>query len=184
MDEEILQELFNKDEQITKLQANMFALESANAIMRSTINNLINIKCKRGESSYALNIALDEALRRNLQSVDFFEFIRFNDNSIGNIAEYILTLLIGTDKHLVPCCILENQNILYKNEIIDTYVVCTCDEFFNKMYECVSNYACSHLQNEIDENTDDSVITTINMLLNKTIFLKIMKRVLQNYKTS
>lgn len=176
--EEFIQELFNKDEEIGRLQTTIFKLENANKVMKATINNLINMKCKRGESAYALNAELDTSLQNNLMDVHLMQFSESGDLT-NSVSDYLLTLLIGKDKNQVPCCILENNNILYEEN--GTYVVCTCDEFNSKMYECVSNYLCSKFRNEL---VDDNAINMVNTLLNKATFLKVMKRTLLKYKSS
>lgn len=184
MDEEIIQELFKKDDEIGKLQAYVFKMENANNILKSTINNLINMKCKRGESSYSLNTSLDCSLRKNLQLINIFEHTQCGENVMESTSEYLLALLIGIKKDQIPCCILDNHNILYNSEDIGTYIVCTGDEFNTKIYECVSNYLCSKFQNELVNDTNDLTVNVINTILNKSMFFKVMKRTLQKYKSS
>lgn len=184
MEEEIFQELFNKDEEISALKEQLFQVQNSNDMMRKTINNLINMKCKRGESSYLLNIALDTSLREHTHTLDIFEYIRDNESIIETISSYVLDLLIGTDKTKIPCCVLDNNYILYKSEQIDSYIVCTFDEFSEKVYECVSNSLINRIQNEIDDDTNDKIITIINNVLNKRQFCKSMKIIMKKYKTS
>ena len=76
MDEEFFQEFFNKDKEIGLLKEQLYQVQNSNDIMRKTINNLINMKCKRGESSYLLNIALDTSLREHTQTLDIFVYIK------------------------------------------------------------------------------------------------------------
>ena len=184
MEEELFQEFFNKDKEIGVLKTQLFQLQNSNDIMRKTINNLINMKCKRGESSYLLNTALDASLRQHTQNIDIFEYIKDNESIIETISHYILDLLIGLDKTKTPCCVLDNNYILYKSEQIDSYIVCTLDEFSEKVYECVSNYITNRIQNEIDDNTNDKIIDIINNILNKKQFYKSMKIIMKKYKSS
>ena len=184
MDEEFFQEFFNKDKEIGLLKEQLYQVQNSNDIMRKTINNLINMKCKRGESSYLLNIALDTSLREHTQTLDIFVYIKDNESIIETISSYVLDLLIGMDKTKIPCCVLDNNYILYKSDQIDSYIVCTFDEFSEKVYECVSSSLIHRIQDEIDDDTNDKIITIINNILNKKHFFKSMKIIMKKYKLS
>lgn len=183
-DDEIFHELFEKDREIGELRNKLYKSLSDVCMMKNTIENLIHMKCKRGESAYSLNISLEGALRENLKSVNLPKLIRYNDSVVDTVARYLLLLLIGEDRSMVPCCLIDSNNIVYKSDVIDTYVVCTTDTFIKKMYEIVSMYVMSCKMDIIGEEPVDLIIGVVNSVINERTFFKIMKKTLSSYKTA
>lgn len=182
-EEELLQELLRRDEEVSELQSRLYKLTIENDSMRRTIDTILRVKCKRGEGAFSLNVDLKTCVSANIRPV-FQHYSRecFTRKTIDLVVDIILYTLVGMDGKSVPCAIMDINTIVYKDNglwIATTHKTFT-DLLHKLLVESIKPLYVSH--NLTIDTGDDAYVDMINTLLQMDKFKTCFKKALKMYK--
>ena len=107
MDEEVLETICSLQEELCQAKALNFELQRKMSTMTDTISTLLNLRCKRGESSFVLTNDLIECIHMNfeacVQCVMSYKTMKSTDLLIW----FLLHLLTGVRNTQTPCAVLD-----------------------------------------------------------------------------
>jgi hypothetical protein len=181
---DVYEELFERDQQISKLLQQNCDIVTQNQILQNTINTLVCVKCKRGESNVHLNIELHDCLKLNKRNITIDridEMYAFVKKPREIVVQMALNLLIGDDKNTVPCVLLNSQTVLYKR--FGVYNASNIDSFSMLVHDSIQDQLTSLTAVVMnDDITNVSVvIEVLNTFIQQRSFIECFRKALKKY---
>ena len=184
---ELYEELFIRDNKISKLEQHSYELIQQVEALKNTVETLMRVKCKRGESNVSLNTDLITCLFSNKanMNIERIEELSITHKKEQEIAvSMLLNLLIGDDKHQVPCVLLDPHTVLYRR--FNTYNASSIEEFAAVVYEAIQDQMCSMISlfESQDIHNVSIVVSVLNLLMHETSFTECFRKALKKYSNS
>ena len=188
MNMDVYTELFNRDRQASLLIQQNRDMSSQNECLKKTIETLVRVKCKRGESNVHLNTELFECLvanKKTLTLVKIEELSNTHKKENDIVIHLILDLLVGEDRQQTPCVLLDPYTVLYKRG--DTYNASNVLEFAMIVHELIQDQL-SILVSEFT-NADNTtinvtfIIGVMNLMMQESSFVECFRKALKKYTT-
>lgn len=182
MEEELYQELFERDKDIAELHAKIFELTQENVILKNSVTTLLKKNNKRGEASYMLSIPLHEALKQNLETVDLKMYRQ--PKTQDAVALLVLHLLIGDRKKDVPVAMHDKWNVIYLHNV-SCYVVVSVEEFTEYILSAIKDSIVRKIEAFVNEDSDEEdmhVVNIIQFIMEPVSFVKSVRTALKLYE--
>lgn len=189
MNMDVYTELFNRDRQTSLLIQQNRELTSQNESLKKTIETLVRVKCKRGESNVHLNTDLFECLGANKKALTLVKIEELGHacKKEGDIVIHlILNLLIGEDKQQTPCVMLDPYTVLYRRG--DTYNASSVPEFAMIVHEHIQDQL-SMLVSEFTNTDGDTmnnvtlIVGVMNLMMQESSFVECFRKAIKKYTT-
>ena len=181
---ELYEELFIRDNKITALTQQNYELTQQRLTLTNTVETLVRVKCKRGESNICLNTDLVTCLSTNKTNLTIDRIVEMGNTHKREpdlVASLILSVLIGDDKQSVPCVLLDSHTVLYRR--FDTYSASNVDEFALIVYEAIQDQVSvmiSLFQTQEIQNVP-MVVNVLNILMQESSFTECFRKALKKY---
>jgi uncharacterized damage-inducible protein DinB len=174
-----IDEFITQDQRIKQLQHDNIRMREENALLMHTIELLLQ---KMNIVPFRINITLSECVARHVKTLSMETYVRENGRSKDAVVQYLVHVLIGTDRAYVPCIITHNKYVAYKQKNIGSVLVTSIHDFVQKTYVLVTHNVRMLIENKNWTLHDDPVIEFINLLMNRTEFEALFMKTLTIYK--
>ena len=179
MDAQLLEELLKRDEEIAELNQMVFRLLKENDSMKRTIENILRVRCKRGEGAFAINIDLKDCVMKNVDYA-FLNCIHERQKPLDIVVNMIVRLLVGESIVDIPCAVLDVNTVIYKDgNIVKASMI---QEFAEMLHKTLQEPIQTNISTILSNTTDDTSVNVCNMILNLQSFVPCVKKALKIYK--